>query len=53
MRVSRLEERVAGLEECVAGLGKCFDMMFRFMLAFNIPILVAVIEILLKMVLAP
>ena len=52
-RITRLEERVTGLEERITGLDKRFDMMFKFMLMLNTPILVAVIGILLKMVLAP
>ena len=52
-RLAKLEERVSVLEERVAGLDKRVDMMFKFMLMLNTPILVAVIGILLKMVLAP
>jgi len=37
----------------VADLGKRFDMMYKSMLTFNTPTLVAVIGILLKMILAP
>ena len=52
-RLAKLEERVSVLEERVAGLDKRVDMMFKFMLMLNTPILVAVIGILLKMILAP
>ena len=52
-RVSRSEERITRVEERIDGLDKRVDVMFKFMLAFNTPILVAVIGILLRMVLAP
>ncbi|HIP57341.1 MAG TPA: hypothetical protein EYH02_04655 [Ignisphaera aggregans] len=50
-RMDRLEERVTRLEEKVSSLDKRVDMVFKFMLMLNTPILVAVIGILLKMVL--
>ena len=52
-RIDGLEERVTRLEERVAGLDKRIDMVFKFMLMLNTPILVAVIGILLKMILTP
>ena len=51
--MDRLEERVVRLEERVSSLDKRVDMVFRFMLMLNTPILIAVIGILLKMVLTP
>ena len=51
--ISKLEERIDRLEDRVSRLEERVDMMFKFMLAFNTPILVAVIGILLKMVLTP
>ena len=52
-RIDRLEECIVRLEERVGSLDKRVDVTFKFMLAFNTPILVAVIGILLRMVLAP
>ena len=46
-------KRVSGLEERVASLDKRVDMVLRFMLVLNAPLLTAVIGILLKMVLTP
>ena len=51
--ISKLEEHIDRLEDRVSRLEERVDMMFKFMLAFNTPILVAVIGILLKMVLTP
>jgi len=43
-------KRVSGLEERVASLDKRVDMVLRFMLVLNAPLLTAVIGILLKIV---
>ena len=51
--IADLKERVVRLEERVAGLDKRVDMVFKFMLMLNTPILIAVIGILLKMILTP
>ena len=51
--VSMVLKRVSGLEERVASLDKRVDMVLRFMLVLNAPLLTAVIGILLKMVLTP
>ncbi len=50
-RVARLEERVARLEERVTGLEERMDMFVKVFIAFNTPILVAVIGILIKLLL--
>ena len=52
-RIDVLEGRVEELEERMARLEGRVDMLFKFTLAFNTLILVAVIGILLRMVLAP
>ena len=51
--ISKLEGRIDRLEDRVSRLEERVDMLVKFTLAFNTPILVAVIGILLKMVLTP
>jgi predicted ribosome quality control (RQC) complex YloA/Tae2 family protein len=51
-RISALENRVNSIEERLARLEGQMDLFVRLFIAFNLPILIAVIGILLKMIFA-
>jgi hypothetical protein len=51
-RISALENRVNSIEERLARLEGQMDLFVKLFIAFNVPILIAVIGILLKMVFA-
>jgi chromosome segregation ATPase len=51
-RISALENRVNSIEERLTRLEGQMDLFVKLFIAFNLPILIAVIGILLKMVLA-
>jgi hypothetical protein len=51
-RISALENRVNSIEERLARLEGQMDLFVKLFIAFNLPILIAVIGILLKMVFA-
>ncbi len=52
-KVSRLEERVSKLEERIARVEGRLDLLIKVFIAFNIPLLIAVIGILPKMIFVP
>jgi len=52
-RVSGLEARLSGLEQRVARLEGQLSLFVKLFVAFNLPILLGVVGILLKMALAP
>ena len=52
-RVSGLEARMSGLEQRVARLEGQLSLFVKLFVAFNLPILLGVVGILLKMALAP
>jgi hypothetical protein len=49
-RISALESRVNSIEERLARLEGQMNLFVKFFIAFNLPILIAVIGILLKMI---
>jgi predicted nucleic acid-binding Zn-ribbon protein len=49
-RISALENRVNSIEERLARLEGQMDLFVKLFIAFNLPILIAVIGILLKMI---
>jgi predicted ribosome quality control (RQC) complex YloA/Tae2 family protein len=51
-RISALENRVNSIEERLARLEGQMDLFVKLFIAFNLPILIAVIGILLKMIFA-
>jgi hypothetical protein len=51
-RISALENRVNSIEERLARLEGQMDLFVKLFIAFNVPLLIAVIGILLKMVFA-
>ncbi len=52
-RISRLEERVSRLEERVARVEGGLNLLVKMFIAFNVPLLIAVIGIMLKMIFVP
>ena len=52
-RISKLEDRLSRVEERLSRVEGRLDVLVRSFFALNVPVLVAVIGILLKMVLAP
>ncbi len=51
--ISKLSDRVTSLEARVARLEGQVSLLIKIFIAFNVPILIGIIGILLKMVLAP
>ena len=52
-RITGLEHRIVGLEQRVAKLEGQMSLFIKLFIAFNLPILMGIIGILLKMLLAP
>ena len=52
-RISMLEERVSRLEERVAKVEGGLNLLVKMFIAFNVPLLIAVIGIMLKMIFVP
>ncbi len=52
-RIDRVEERVGNIEQRLARLEGRMDLLIKVFIGFNVPILIAVIGILLKMLFKP
>ncbi len=52
-RISMLEERVSRLEERVARVEGGLNLLVKMFIAFNVPLLIAVIGMMLKMIFVP